>query len=438
MPLRTHNRDTGSLNVGATEVRVGDSIHIAGEPGARTVTYVMGRPARANLHAVCRGTGQMPLGDVEFTVLRAGVPIAPGAGPVARAASPAVHPRSHGAALQTARKTSSAQPAAELSSPLRRCWSGPDHRPLLVLHSDWSMHPRKRRQAEAILEGDGRYLAFATQATPSPDRVLQELHARTPAASSVLAGFDFAIGLPRAYAEQVGVAEFLTLFPRLGSGPWKDFFLVADTKREISLRRPFYPRSAATKGSATHAHLCAALGARTMDDLRRVCDLASKERPAAEVLFWTLGAKQVGKGVISGWREMLQPSRRTLGDWVRLWPFEGALNSLVAPGRLVVVETYPAEFYRHFGFKVSKQDQTSRKGAAKVLLTWTKAAGVRLTPSLEAQLNDGFGASKDGEDDFDAVVGLFGMLNVVLGHRAPGDPTEDAVKRIEGWMFGIV
>jgi hypothetical protein len=68
---KTYNQDTGSLNVGATDVRVGDRIQIQGEPNARTVTYVMGRAARGNLHAVCRGTGPMPVGEVQFTAIRA-------------------------------------------------------------------------------------------------------------------------------------------------------------------------------------------------------------------------------------------------------------------------------------------------------------------------------------------------------------------------------
>lgn len=69
---RIENKDTGSLNVGSVEVRPGDRIHIVGEASARTVTFVMGRVERSNLHAVCRGTGVMPLGPVEFTVSRMG------------------------------------------------------------------------------------------------------------------------------------------------------------------------------------------------------------------------------------------------------------------------------------------------------------------------------------------------------------------------------
>ena len=46
---------------------------------------------------------------------------------------------------------------------------------------------------------------------------------------------------------------------------------------------------------------------------------------------------------------------------------------------------------------------------------------------------DGFGLSLDGEDRFDAVVGLFGMLNVVLGRRSCAEPPG---LKVGGWIFG--
>jgi len=36
----------------------------------------------------------------------------------------------------------------------------------------------------------------------------------------------------------------------------------------------------------------------------------------------------------------------------------------------------------------------------------------------------------------DAVVGLFGMLNVVLGHRVPGEPIDAVTGAVEGWILG--
>ena len=43
----------------------------------------------------------------------------------------------------------------------------------------------------------------------------------------------------------------------------------------------------------------------------------------------------------------------------------------------------------------------------------------------------------DGEDDaFDAVVGLFGMLQLCLEQRATGEPEDKTVREIEGWILG--
>lgn len=341
------------------------------------------------------------------------------------------------ACRRTPKKTDSAlsAPGSPSDSPLQLAWSGLGHRPGLVVHSDWSMHSSKRRQASAALNKDGHYLATAPKPLPEPGQVIREFQ-RQAANSSVLAGFDFAIGLPRTYSANAGIRDFLTVLPQLGTGAWKDFFQVAGEPSEISLQRPFFPRTATTKGRVSHAHLCAGLGVRGVDELRRRCDLPGPSRNAAEVMFWTLGPRQVGKAVISGWRDMLQPARREIGDKLLLWPFDGLLETLLAPGRMVVVETYPAEIYRHFGIRVSKRQQSSRKRAGETLINWARRAGVRLSDQLLAQLRDGFGPLGDGEDDFDAVVGLFGMLNVILGYRTLEEPADPSSCRVEGWMFG--
>ena len=55
---------------------------------------------------------------------------------------------------------------------------------------------------------------------------------------------------------------------------------------------------------------------------------------------------------------------------------------------------------------------------------------------MREEIEEGFGDSPNGEDAFDATVGLFGMLNVVLGRRTPGDPDDERVRNVEGWMLG--
>jgi hypothetical protein len=50
----------------------------------------------------------------------------------------------------------------------------------------------------------------------------------------------------------------------------------------------------------------------------------------------------------------------------------------------------------------------------------------------------GVGPGNDGEDPFEALVGVLGMLNVLLGHRQTGEPTDDSVRRVEVWILGQV
>ena len=55
-------------------------------------------------------------------------------------------------------------------------------------------------------------------------------------------------------------------------------------------------------------------------------------------------------------------------------------------------------------------------------------------PDLVEAIRDGFGPAKDGEDPFDAVVGLFSMLDVIFGYRQDGAPDDEAAQR-EGWIL---
>jgi hypothetical protein len=83
-----------------------------------------------------------------------------------------------------------------------------------------------------------------------------------------------------------------------------------------------------------------------------------------------------------------------------------------------------------------KRFQSARQDAAPALLRWTIDAGICLSSALRDDLADGFGDSPNGEDRFDAAIGLFGMVNVVLGRRAPGEPEDEHTRKIEGWMLG--
>lgn len=258
----------------------------------------------------------------------------------------------------------------------------------------------------------------------------------------VLLGFDFPIGLPQAYAARAGIDDFLTILPVLGSGQWVNFYQVAVQKGEINLLRPFYPHH---PGGTRQKYLIDALGFSNIDELRRVCEIARPDRRAAAPLFWTMGAQQVGKAAISGWRQVLAPALKDTRLKIAIWPFFGKLVDICQPSRLVITETYPAEFYTHLEIKFpqrgsagksGKRVQASRAAQSTQLISWAENHQVSLSATLSEQIQDGFGHSRDGEDRFDALVGLFGMLNLVLGSQPIAEPPQDFIRRVEGWILG--
>ena len=301
--------------------------------------------------------------------------------------------------------------------------------PTLVAHADWSVRPGKRWLALATRQPDGRYRAGAAQPVGPLETVWVRL-AEAAGGGHALLGFDFPIGLPIAYANRAGIAEFRAALP----GFVDRFYAAAERPDEIDLEQPFYPMR---PGGRRRRHLLDGLGLADWSDLLRRCDLRSPTRPAACALFWTLGGSQVGKAAIIGWRDLLAPALRAGVD-LALWPFQGPLEELLAGHRFVIAETYPAEVYRHLGLNLrgGKRRQAVRRSNAARLLSWTKEAGVAVAPALLAEIEDGFGSHGSGADRFDAAVGLLGMLNVVLGRRPPGEPDDPLMRRIEGWILG--
>lgn len=286
----------------------------------------------------------------------------------------------------------------------------------VVIHSDWSTSPHKRWSAEARLV-DGEWAASAPRLVPDP-------LALVTSGESKLLGFDFPIGLPMAYASRAGIIDFMDFLPKCGNGDWASFYLPATTPDEISIHRPFYPRR---PGGTKHQHLLDALGASSMSELRRRCDHGHDGRGPAEAMFWTLGAKQVGRAAIAGWRDLLAPAL----DRIHVWPFQGDLTDLCTESSVVVCETYPSEFYGHLGLPRQKTP-TARVAAAGPLIAAAESIGIRLERPLIEDIQQGLA----NDDAYDALVGLLGMLNVVQGFRSEAPPLEDAVRRVEGWMLG--
>ena len=144
--------------------------------------------------------------------------------------------------------------------------------PELVVHADWGSAPKKRWMARAVRQ-NGRYLASPPELAGSPPTLLSRLRADAGAGGCLFLGFDFPIGVPSVYAGLAGLQSFLGLLPLLGTGPWADFFTIAEQPDQISLSRPFYPYR---PGGTCHQHLLDGLGVASMQELLRSVNGAAK------------------------------------------------------------------------------------------------------------------------------------------------------------------
>ncbi len=304
--------------------------------------------------------------------------------------------------------------------------------PGYIAHADWGINPKKRQVAVAEQAPDGKYRVVSLG--PARSAVGGELSVGLNVVRrgdrQLLAGFDFPVGLPRTYAQRAGIKSFVEFLPEIGTGLWEQFAEVANTPEEVSLYRPFYPASGGKKGEKSHQHLLDGLNM-TKEQLKRRCDLN------AEMTFWTLGPKQVGKAALAGW-EYLQsiPVER-----VRYWPFHGPLMTLLDGDHdtVVVTETYPTEFYQYFRSETSgsKTERDNRLRWIAGLFRWADELGVTWGVDMVRRVEAGFSDDINGEDEFDALVGLLEMIGVVTGAIESGEPRDDpSVTTVEGWMLG--
>lgn len=302
--------------------------------------------------------------------------------------------------------------------------------PTLVYHADWGTDAKKRWIAKAVLR-NGSYRVDAPVLVGNHAGLIGRIATEIGKSGIAVVGFDFPIGLPAPYAALVGLSHFRTFLLALTEERWSQFYEVCTTAREISHYRPFYPYK---PGGTKQKDLLSGLGLDNFDELRRRCELGHNGRRAACPLFWTLGPNQVGKAAIIGWRDVLIPALRSQ-DPVLLWPFDGSLHDLLKPGNKVIVETYPAEYYGWFleyGLR-GKGKLEVRKSASGALFGWANKAHVEFDPELKGAIEDGF---PDGDDAFDAAIGLFGMLDVLLNGRESGEPDQASVTKLEGWILG--
>ena len=283
----------------------------------------------------------------------------------------------------------------------------------------------------AELGSNKRYLVFSPEPVGEISALIARIERCLPKEGTALLGFDFPIGLPRSYAEKVGLSAWRQALRLFGSSDWNHFYELSDRP---SLRQPFFPLSKQKSGKLK-TQLAETLGYRNLDELLRRCDKKTQSRPKAECLFFTLGVKQVGAGTIVGWRDVLAPAM----DMIRFWPFDGDLNNLLCEPGIAVAEIYPGEAYTHLdisigaGTGLSKRRREDRRKACEHLLETVTSDCIKFSEAAKSWIQWGF----EHEDDFDAMVGLLSMFQVVTGEPGSGLPADDpAVRTIEGWILG--
>ena len=305
-------------------------------------------------------------------------------------------------------------------------------KPSIVAHCDWGKDPGKRWMAVAM-EVDGAWQIAQPERVGQTETLVERLKNRSRPNGKVFLGFDFPIGLPAFYGEATGLENFRAAIRTFGSDRWADWYEVCETASEVTIERPFYPMR---PGGKNQQHLLTGLGAPSRDALLRRCERRTQSRPAACMLFWTLGGNQVGKGAITGWREVIAPNI----DEVGLWPFDGPLDEIFDTRDVVFAETYPGDAYGQIGIPRrpiwSKRRQDGRQIVAGTLIAWLETRAAAFHPALADLIRGGFGPGPAGEDPFDALVGLMGMLDVVEGRLSPGNPVDPVIGRWEGWILG--
>jgi hypothetical protein len=94
----------------------------------------------------------------------------------------------------------------------------------LVAHSDWSKDPAKRWMARAVKRPTGQWYLTDLEKIVQPSQLFSHIQLNILEPGCILAGFDFPIGLPSAYALKAGVMDFLSALPFFGFAEWSKFY----------------------------------------------------------------------------------------------------------------------------------------------------------------------------------------------------------------------
>lgn len=287
--------------------------------------------------------------------------------------------------------------------------------PAEILAIDWGSTPAKRQLCRAVLRG-GRYVV-------SPPRPVDDV-AALELGPGTLAAFDCPIGVSHEYAALAQLGSFRAALRAFGRGRFRHFYELAEHAADIATERPFYP-ARGVKGT-TRDDLRKALGHAAFAP--RVCDRLAGAGP----IFWLVGPRQVGRSAACIWRDLIAPRL----DRVALWPFDGPLSELVAAGRPIIAEMYPAFLLRSLGVDVRRKSERAARAACGRTLLSRVGADARLDlDAVRALLRDGFGGARSGEDPFDATIAGIGLARLLLDRAIPEPP--ETARVVEGWILGL-
>lgn len=198
--------------------------------------------------------------------------------------------------------------------------------------------------------------------------------ARDPARPTLL-GVDVGLGLPKDAVSHGSFREWLRTGPPLEQR-------VCDSPEAWSPMRCFF-RVPKGKGGLTQFASRVAL--------RRQVDV----RTGAKSVFITAGIPgSVGTSCQQLWSEL----RGDLGRRVHVWPFDGPLPGLLAPGAVVIAETYPS-------FTLKRVLGLGAKSSPEVRRQWLRLHARDLPTEIVRYV-------ERSEDLFDALVGVQGLQRV--------------------------
>jgi hypothetical protein len=310
----------------------------------------------------------------------------------------------------------------------------------VVAAADWSMSDAKRWVCAANWDPQGGCWRVGVPERVKAAGCIEQL-VELANGRAVLLGLDLPVGVPEAYGRLSGCTDFrdllLTVTGGDDAGTWAGFF---QRSRRPCVHRPFYPSlPVRTRGEVSRRALAeGVLGTSDGDGLLRACDRQS----GAECMFFTLGGAQVGGAVISAWPALVAPAVRS--GRCAVWPFDGELADLARrAGTVTLAEIYPGEAYGRLGVKIgsgsgrSKRRVTDRTEVAAELRAAVRACGAKASAALVRAMAAGFDPPGEfgGEDGFDALVGVLGMLAAMRDDATA--PRDAAVRRWEGWILGL-